>query len=109
MIAADIALRAADLISERGHCKHTSQDDEGRLCFSGAVKTALGENPYYAFDPTWFNSADPCREEKISFFIEIFSAAHRILGILPVDYNDDPQTSGEDVILLLKRIAEELT
>ena len=38
--AADIARKAAEIMSERGHCKNTPQDTKGRVCFIGALNLA---------------------------------------------------------------------
>jgi len=112
MDAASAAYGAARLISERGHCKNALTDSEGRYCFNGAVlAAAMGEEAFRE----WHKIHAAQAPGHWSLVSAVGLAAERILaakGILdrwnfphPVSYNNDPATSAEDVISLLKETA----
>jgi hypothetical protein len=110
--AAEIARKAAEIASERGHCKGMEEDEHGNVCFIGAVNIA------YCGQSERGDTYD-CPE-----VFDIIEAAARVLarregltvldGINymyshgPINYNNKASTSREDIILLLKEAAEEL-
>jgi hypothetical protein len=87
--AAQVAEKAAELIAERGHCKGRYESADGSLCAVGALRTAQG-------------------------IMKMWTAGlatqtlNRRVGIAAVTWNDWDSTTAEDVILELKRTAEEL-
>ena len=98
MNPAEVAYRAAEIISERVHCKSALQDDQGRVCFIGALNVAISGEADHVLSAAgkiaYGTARDILRED----------------GYLscPVMYNNDYRTTGEDVILLLKRTGERL-
>ncbi len=104
--ATRIAYGAAEIMAEQGHCKGKLQDQEGRVCFEGALRLAAGE---------------PVREEDVDYG-SVFDrgiwrrVANTALLILtdrgwnagPIGFNDSEKTTGEDVILLLKECGKRL-
>lgn len=102
MNASEVAYRAAVIMSERGLCKGRLADREGRVCFNGAICAALTGDAEGLFE-----------DDEYQVFLAITDEACRLLmasgtWAAPVFFNNDPRTSGEDVILLLKRIGKEL-
>jgi hypothetical protein len=98
MTAAGLAYKAAEIMSERGHCKGRLHDEQGRVCFNGALLAVTGNG--------FINE---------NAFSSVFFTAEQILaerGFPPywnaVSYNNDPDTTGEDVILLLKETGKRL-
>jgi hypothetical protein len=112
----EAAYAAADIMAERGHCKNALTDEEGRLCLEGALRVATG----YTLEPIPF----PCSsEEKESFdnwslllWRPVAGAARDLLHLddstrtccSVSGYNDHPDTTKEDVVLLLKRAGKKL-
>jgi hypothetical protein len=113
MDAASAAYEAARIISERGHCKGALTDSEGRYCFNGAVLAAvMGEEAFRE----WYEIHAAQAPGHWSLVSAVGLAAEQVLaakGVLdylgffpdPVSYNNDPATSAEDVISLLKETA----
>lgn len=109
MKTSEIAAGAATWMAEHGHCKDRLWDNEGRVCFAGAVRMTLPSDNVIE------------RNEQHS---EILRVAGDILterGYVPpvspwdseseylaVTYNNESTVTGEDVILLLKETAERL-
>jgi hypothetical protein len=94
----DVAYLAADIMAERGHCKRVQEDVEGRVCFRGAIYAALKQ--------LYLSRA---------YEQDVEEEAARILWerplrttSSPVCFNDRSDTSGEDVILLLKETGSRL-
>jgi hypothetical protein len=95
MSTAEIAYLAAEILSERGLAKFAFEDENGAVCFWGAISAA---------DPaaSWTGGEG-----------EISTTARHILQERGYDgdtmtWNDLPQTSKEDVILLLKETGHRL-
>jgi hypothetical protein len=110
--AAEVARKAAQIISERGLAKGVLMDLQGQVCHDGAIFLALG------VPITGALSAD-CHfgspEQEMSIRIRLASREilqHRSGGEpscdIPYFFNDQDSTSAEDVILLLKEAAEQL-
>jgi len=101
-----LAYRAAAIMAERGHCKNKLTDSEGRVCYLQALilaaeqmelpPSAIAEIPVLGMSRTIL-------QERGYASIMPFGDS-----FLPVDYNNDPATSGEDVILLLKESGSRL-
>ena len=100
MRPSEVAYRAADVIAERGHCKHNLQDERGRVCLNGAVNVAAYGDAFLETPSTW---------RKIGGVIrDIMIAEGRDSDCGPVSWNDEPDVTGEDVILMLKKAAARL-
>jgi hypothetical protein len=113
MTASELAFKAAQVMSERGHCKNQVHDDQGRVCFVGALGAA-------ALQVSQQGHRYPSAE-----YYKVIAAAGNILrsreGLaeLPEDviggsafkairYNNREDVTGEDVILLFKQCGEYL-
>jgi hypothetical protein len=107
MKASEIAYRAAEIMSERGHCKNILEDPEGRVCYLGALNRAACGNIM------------SITSNDFLLVLQAMKASARILtedGIrgplyaeqLPVFWNNRKTTTGEDVILLLKETGRRL-
>jgi hypothetical protein len=115
----DVLYKAAEIASERGHCKNIEEDGAGRVCFIGAVNLALG------FDASRLYSGHD--EVATRNVIRILITAGHILkeyglgqGVVPyygdmldsdipsaISWNNQEHTSGEDVVWLLKQTGAE--
>lgn len=111
----EIAAKAAQYMSEHGHCRYMLADERGRVCFNGALMAAQGWTT-----GKWADITDSMHERVTA----IGQAATAILarnGVTydrswpnagapygAVGYNNAAQTTAEDVILLLKETAAEL-
>lgn len=138
MKASELAYKAAQEMTQRGHCKKISEDKEGRVCFYGAISRAEGIEPL----ATSLGKAFPLNvggeitygdELKGSWnlswlspstYLESRESPERtlLIGIVkdillerevpdweyPHQYNDRPDITGEDVILLLKEAGSRL-
>lgn len=108
MKLSEVAFKAAEIMSERGHCKRVLEDGDGRVCFNGALQAALTGNPrgwgdrksWLLVQPVFFSvsitAADILRQRDYSYSGD------------PVDYNNAEETTGEDVISLLKEAGHRL-
>ena len=94
MTPSQVAIRAAQLISQRGLTKGRNQDEEGALCHNGAVYMAVAED-----------------EEDKQLALEVIGRSALVMQRQhshlqqPHQLNDLPETSAEDIILLLKENA----
>lgn len=112
--AADMARAAGDLIATHGLAKGQLYDeDTGGYCFLGALYEVSDNNhsfPDLAFRVEIMDRA----KEIMNRAKELLNAEHGepdcllSAGGTVVDFNNDPQTTAEDVILLFKRTAESL-
>lgn len=96
--AAQAAERAAGLIAERGHCKYHYEDKKGSLCVLGALEVALAGR----VTRTHFDGYSHVVYTRV---VEEYQAQ---VGTWPAVFNDLDDTTGEDVILGFKRVAEAL-
>lgn len=98
--AAQIAEDAARLISEKGLTKRIYHDENG-YCMRGAVYHVAGipnETTARLF------SGQVCPEVP-----DVFAAVEHLTAGLPISiWNDLPEITKEDAVLILKRAAEEL-
>jgi len=109
---AEIARGAAHLIGQRGLQKRNYVDIEsGAICLQGALALAIEE----------ITHLDPLRIiiDQRNTFLRLDQACVSLLrreghgdilrgGLITPRWNDLPETTAEDVILLLKKVAEEL-
>ena len=116
MTAADIAYKAAEIASERGHCKNIEEDGEGHVCFIGAVNLAAFG---VSLRPDFHDRMIRIRVEEI---LRTAGAILRKRGrdagpvsfwssvsfMNAIFWNNQDSTTGEDVVLLLKETAVEL-
>jgi len=116
MKASEIAYKAAEIMSERGHCKDRLEDKNGAVCHQGAVllafHSAVRLTPEGRTLFGWsLSDAEKAQLDEINVTgARILEAMgdNNHLGV--VSFNNNLRTSGEDVILLLKesgRILEE--
>lgn len=96
----EIARAAAEIMSERGHCKSVLEDEQGRVCLVGALLAATGEAEL--------------RRGWVWCTVTARRVVERIMHAVPgfggdiwdaVRWNNEEDTTGEEVILLLKRTA----
>ena len=113
MSLAEIAYKAAGIMSERGFCQFTLQDEDRRVCHQGALMLAVTGRENVYIDGNFWGFPWNLTPEQYKDFNEISDVSREILasrgwnhGV--VDYNNDPGTTGEDVILLLKEAAAKL-
>jgi hypothetical protein len=98
--ASEVAYKAAEIMSSKGHCKNALEDGEGRVCFLGAV--LLAQNGGMLRRYPWDDAVDrilDCAEAVL---------ADRGTILSPVTFNNLSETSAEDVILLLKETGKRL-
>lgn len=102
MKSSDACFAAADIIATRGHCKFTEEDPSGRVCLVGALNVALCGNAFR------HRAEFGAGQQALTRVLAILGTARGLLALEhdvngPVQWNNLPGTSGEDVILLLKR------
>lgn len=106
MKPSEILRKAADYHAEHGHCKGTYRDAEGRVCAMGAIYSATGCG-WVEVDGDIFAIGNPLHSRETVAALDYAHLAAREVGHHVVhDYNDQPDTSPEDITLLLKRAAE---
>jgi hypothetical protein len=84
---------AAQIIRERGHCKQVLEDVSGRVCFLGAGMIAAGYEPHIS------NHMRPMVRSATE-------RADHYLGDDPVDWNNLPERTADEVIGLLEDAAQ---
>lgn len=97
-----VMLDAAALIRERGHCKYVVERD-GRVCLLGAIATVMT------------GSADGFHQHRVTgrvieminpFPNEFYARMHHHLGgVDPVEWNNAPERTGEEVAAALEAAA----
>jgi hypothetical protein len=128
--ASELAYRAAQEMSERGHCKKVSENSLGKVCFYGAINRAsettilipqdegvvsvTSENILTYLQYPWLMPAVTYARdtpERSMLVREIRDILHE-RGVTewktPHLYNDREDITGEDVILLLKEAGSRL-
>lgn len=100
--------KAAQLISEGGHCKRTPKDGTA-YCASGALHAAAG---WTGGVDSWSYDSKPAYEAAKKAGRRLYEKGEvapdfpaPILDL--VDWNNAPERTGEDVILLFKELAAE--
>jgi hypothetical protein len=111
MDLSEIAFKAAEVLSEKGLCKDRTQDSQGRLCYYGAVLTAMyGErNTVNGLEQFPYTFPGAAAVAGVSDCTSEILAERGEGAITPNEYNDRPETTAEDVILLLKETGARLS
>lgn len=99
----NIYAKAADILMEKGHCKGTLEDENGAHCAIGALRAAA----------RWGETGEWRRQ--LDYGMAQLKAEQRLGDNVPGDealaplarWNDAPDTTAEDVILLFKELAQE--
>jgi hypothetical protein len=99
MKPSEMAAAAAQVISERGHCKRTLFDDKDRRCAVGALLLVREQE-------NWGLGTGNIVRRVLDAAEGILSSDGWQDGIIA--YNNDPATSGEDIILLFKKASASL-
>jgi hypothetical protein len=103
MTPAQAARKAAEIIAERGLAREILQDEEGHVCHNGAIFMAVAGDA----------RGSRASEEQVNLVNQVISGSEEVLRRdgdvrYPFQFSDDPATSAEDVMLLLKKAAEVL-
>jgi hypothetical protein len=110
--ASSIAYRAADILGEKGHCKYLLEDPEGRLCLWGALWTAAtGKCDPFGVDiddPVRWTLSEIGRQIGNLLFEQNAGDPFTEYGKRSVEWNDNPATTMEDVVLILKKAGKEM-
>ena len=104
MTPSQIAFKAADYMTEHGHCKYTLMDEAGRVCLEGAVRMAA-YGKITGDDVSIFQGDVSELWWYLSFLIR---GDYPDLSAGPVSFNDDLAEGPEHVMLLLKRAGRDL-
>lgn len=108
MTPSQAAYRAAEIIAERGHCKFSNQDADGRVCFMGALVVALCREEGRDTGIAWDQFGNQITRTAKAVLEARFLAGERAICTNPIFYNDSLAVTGEDVILLLKQTGQRL-
>lgn len=114
----EVCFRAAEIMSERGHCRYLLSDSSGRVCFAGALIAAYEEQPlsmanlagtvrwnqFWKIRDMAARILDNRGEESSAAAVERGALLH--IQSRAVDYNNRSDVTGEDVIMLLKETGE---
>lgn len=117
--AAQITREAAQVLAERGHCKGTFHDEQGRVCLWGAIESARR-----AHEELWLTDLGPAlagqRMRRIAKVLRL-AVAHRIELDAPsyhypgtayaypgADWNDARGREGAEVQKLLLAVSDDL-
>lgn len=108
MTPEEVLEKAAQALAEKGHCKGNFGDDEGRMCAVGAIRYAVsGSRGVYLA-----SLSRPGDRELTDLAIQLLGKEIESRVDTPQGYydyvplfNDRPSTTGEDVILMMKRAA----
>jgi hypothetical protein len=108
-----VAYKAADLISERGHCKQLLEDAEGRLCVEGALWTAASgrSTAYFTYPAASTQEHMLAAARTTAILCARYFPAQPVTTMSPIlisEWNDLPETNMEDAVLLLKQAGKEL-
>jgi len=102
MTPSEIAYAAADYMAEHGHCKYMLWNDEGNVCLLGALMKVTDASLLF------FNATTAGAEIFDTLTAILIRRGESPCGSLPVIWNNDPCTTAEDAILLLKEAGVEL-
>lgn len=106
MKPSEILNGAVDKINEHGWCQGSLFKPDGRLCLMGALRLADGQYIKSA-EATGICGSDwtISYARPSSSFERALNRVYDVLGIEPASFNDDRETSEEDVKMLLKETA----
>lgn len=88
----DYARETRGVLEKKGWCQGMFEDTQGHLCLMGAINAVIGSANGV--------TVNTLRDDQIEIVREL---SHR-LGLPPSMWNDDPSTTLEDVMLILKEI-----
>lgn len=93
--------KAADILEANGWCKGELEDDQGRRCAYGALEAAA--------DHSGGTDGDIVAAEELADarLVDSGRAERGGSGFILIDWNNAPETTGEDVIRLFRELANE--
>lgn len=96
---AELAHRTIDVLQERGHTKGIYEELDGKVCFIGAMRIASGVDP---------GELPLIGSEVDAVYHTLWLVVEEIIGNEDSisSWNDQPETTVEDVILILKHAKE---
>lgn len=107
----EIYAKAAELLGEGGHCKGNLKTQEGRMCALGALRDAEQLLTGNKWGTGYHRLGTEAAAKLIRRGQLDFNPDDRIANpysLAPVAYwNDLPETTGEEVIMLFKECAHE--
>lgn len=114
MRLSEVARKAAEVMSERGHCKNRLNDDAGRVCYMGALNVAQHGDTMHRFDDESMTEITTIQLVSTDILHERGELRADPGGFYgkplprPVAFNNAEDVTGEEVILLLKETAARL-
>ena len=93
--AAKLARKTITVIEERGWCKHTNIDKQGRVCLLGAINIARGVEPHD--DNEWTPAGNT-----------LYNAIQTEVNNYVTLWNDDKERRKGHVLRVLKTVADKL-
>jgi hypothetical protein len=99
---AEALRKAANIMKKKGHAKHELEDKQGRVCLLGAINMALFGRPA--------SFGDKRSDSLLSHVAAYLSRklGKRVTDFGAVDWNNDRQRKGEEVIAALRGTARVL-
>lgn len=103
MTSCQLRLKAAEVLEQRGHTKHTLEDPTGAVCLIGAFNVALigrSDHPWVNLDSDWrsqFHHIDAAIR-SMGFTISEFHSAKSNA----IDWNNAPERTAAEVIARLR-------
>src|SRR5258708_3115481 len=92
--AGRLLMKAADEMEKRGHCKHGTLDELGRVCLVGALGIAQYGEGYH-------NSYGILGQKDWTAYNRI----RKLLNQDPVYWNNAPKRTGPEVVAAMRRAA----
>lgn len=100
--------RAADIIRERGHTKYALEEESGGpVCLWGALNIADHGHANYLDRDIWFFSETEVEKTLFPIVAEQFPdrVGTEYRECATIDFNNDPDTTPEEVIAVLEKAA----
>ncbi len=95
-----LLLEAADVIEQRGWCRHTRMNSRGEVCAVGAILSAR-----WGFDRldwgSWYDD-EPTREAVLNLRARVASGTISGVG----GWNDTPDRTKDEVVAMLRDVAQ---
>lgn len=98
MTVAEVLIGAVNALTERGHCRFTLEETDGKVCAVGALRYAAFQDP---------NLLDYYSPNADAYARAVMLMNKAVPGASIPRWNDADSTSTEDVILTMKRVAYE--
>lgn len=86
------AKAAGDYIRQHGWCQHKPRERDGSVCLRGALDVVCVK-------------IHPQLGPMVEGYAAMVAAIHEITGMYPIEYNDAPGRTKEEILALLDRIA----